>query len=89
MGKPAKQRQRLADALTDKQHAHGVCRSCSKRKHLVLPGRICHKCIEGALKLATEQMNAMADAHEQPAWAAAVDPKDVLAALDAMDLADD
>lgn len=45
--------------MTSDTICHGVCRSCSHRRILFLPGRICEKCIEKAMKVA-EQMSAQA-----------------------------
>lgn len=32
-------------------NAHGVCRACSKRTFLWLPGRICTRCVDKAMAL--------------------------------------
>lgn len=40
------------------QVMHGVCRSCGKRREIILPGRICTKCIEAALEIAQRASDA-------------------------------
>lgn len=83
-------------AETSKEVAHGVCRACSHRKHLVLPGRICHKCIERALNQAAAMSDEeILEIRQQMLTARAplgaesvlapVDPEDVFKALEDME----
>lgn len=63
----------MAHVTAERNHdiVHGICRMCSRRRYLFLPGRWCDKCIEELMAAAAAQSKAAVTAsgnEDGPQW---------------------